>query len=48
MAYSQSSDPLSAHHADQTALFSRGEWVTERFCERDIQRTPNLEVLHVR
>jgi acyl-homoserine-lactone acylase len=48
MAYSQSSDPLSAHHADQTALFSRGEWVTERFCERDIQRAPNLEVLHVR
>jgi acyl-homoserine-lactone acylase len=47
MAYSQSSDPLSAHHADQTALFSRGEWVTERFCERDIQRAPHLEVLQV-
>ncbi|HEX6359365.1 penicillin acylase family protein [Actinophytocola sp.] len=47
MAYSQSSDPLSAHHADQTALFSRSRWVTERFCERDIQSAPNLEVLHV-
>lgn len=47
MAYSQSSDPLSPHHADQTALFSRGQWVTERFCERDIQRSPNLEVLEV-
>jgi acyl-homoserine-lactone acylase len=47
LAYSQSSDPLSPHHADQTALFSRGQWVTERFCERDIQRAPNLEVLQV-
>jgi acyl-homoserine-lactone acylase len=45
--YSQSSDPLSPHHADQTALFSRGQWVTERFCERDIRNAPNLEVLHV-
>jgi acyl-homoserine-lactone acylase len=47
MTYSQSSDPLSAHHADQTALFSRGQWVTERFCERDIQHAPNLEVVQV-
>ena len=47
MTYSQSSDPLSAHHADQTALFSRSRWVTERFCERDIQHAPNLEVLQI-
>src|SRR5439155_27185566 len=30
VAYSQSSDPLSPHHADQTALLSRKQWVTER------------------
>ncbi|WP_376771796.1 penicillin acylase family protein [Actinokineospora xionganensis] len=35
MAYSQSSDPLSPHHNDQTELSSRKEWVTERFCDVD-------------
>lgn len=35
MAYSQSSEPLSPHHTDQTELFSRKQWVTERFCDVD-------------
>ncbi|WP_442813508.1 penicillin acylase family protein [Streptomyces sp. NBC_01754] len=48
MAYSQSADPNSPHHADQTKLFSAGEWVTERFTEEQIGASPELQakVLH--
>ncbi|MGX6739405.1 penicillin acylase family protein [Streptomyces xantholiticus] len=48
LTYSQSSNPASPHYRDQTALFSDGEWVTSRFCERDIMRSPELEVVRVR
>ncbi|MGC8922392.1 penicillin acylase family protein [Streptomyces sp. PG2] len=48
LTYSQSSNPNSAHYADQTRLFSRGEWVTFRFCERDIRSSPALRVVRVR
>jgi acyl-homoserine-lactone acylase len=44
LTYSQSSDPTSAHHSDQTRLFSAGQWVTERFTERDIMASPALRV----
>ncbi|POX48785.1 penicillin amidase [Streptomyces sp. Ru71] len=47
LTYSQSSDPASPHFADQTRLFSRGEWVTSRFCERDILTSPGLRVIRV-
>jgi acyl-homoserine-lactone acylase len=47
LAYSQSSDPTSPHHADQTELFSRQEWITARFCERDILTSPDLQILKV-
>ncbi|MBX4174527.1 penicillin acylase family protein, partial [Streptomyces geysiriensis] len=48
LAYSQSSDPASPHHADQTRLFSGERWVTSRFCERDIRSSPDLRVVRVR
>ncbi|MGW0817374.1 penicillin acylase family protein [Streptomyces viridiviolaceus] len=48
LTYSQSSDPYSPHHADQTRLFSGERWVTSRFCERDILSSPALKVVRVR
>ncbi|MET9392973.1 penicillin acylase family protein [Streptomyces sp. NPDC006624] len=47
LTYSQSSNPHSPHHADQTRLFSGEKWVTSRFCERDILSSPRLEVVRV-
>ncbi|MEU8925307.1 penicillin acylase family protein [Kitasatospora sp. NPDC048545] len=44
LTYSQSSDPTSPHHADQTALFSAGRWVSERFTEAQILASPDLAV----
>ena len=37
LAPSQSSDPESAHFADQTELYSRKEWVRFPYCEAQIQ-----------
>ncbi|NUP77263.1 MAG: hypothetical protein HOV96_06920, partial [Nonomuraea sp.] len=48
LTYSLSADPTSPHHADQTALFSRGQWVTERFTEAEIAADPRLRVTTVR
>ncbi|MGW2118125.1 penicillin acylase family protein [Streptomyces zhihengii] len=48
LSYAQSSSPASAHHRDQTALYSGERWVTSRFCERDILASPELEVVRVR
>jgi acyl-homoserine-lactone acylase len=47
LTYSQSTDPTSLHHADQTRLFSEGEWVRSRFCEEDILAAPQLRVVHL-
>jgi acyl-homoserine-lactone acylase len=47
LTYSQSADPQSPHHADQTELFSQGRWVTDRFCEADILASPALEVIEL-
>nr|WP_189959649.1 penicillin acylase family protein [Streptomyces violascens] len=44
LAYSQSANPNSPHYADQTKLFSAGQWVTERFTEDQIAASPSLEV----
>ncbi|MEU6930802.1 penicillin acylase family protein [Streptomyces sp. NPDC046374] len=43
LTYSQSADPTSPHYADQTRLFSAGQWVTERFTEEQIAASPALE-----
>lgn len=48
LTYSQSSNPGSPHYSDQTELFSHERWVTSRFCERDILRSPELRVVWVR
>ncbi|MEU5317734.1 penicillin acylase family protein [Streptomyces sp. NPDC021056] len=48
LSYSQSSNPNSPHHSDQTRLYSQEEWVTSRFCEKDILTSPGLKVVHVR
>ncbi|WP_338693347.1 penicillin acylase family protein [Streptomyces sp. Q6] len=48
LTYSQSSNPKSAHYSDQTRLFSQKKWVTERFCEQDILKSPALKVVRVR
>lgn len=48
LTYSQSANPSSPHFADQTKLFSGGEWVTGRFCERDIWSASDLRVRYLR
>ncbi|MGW6710816.1 penicillin acylase family protein, partial [Streptomyces sp. NPDC054956] len=45
LTYSQSSNPASAHYADQTRLFSQERWVRSRFCEWDILTSPGLKVV---
>jgi acyl-homoserine-lactone acylase len=45
LTYSQSEEPSSPHHADQTELYSRKEWVTERFCQAAILASPELEIV---
>ncbi|MEV5491898.1 penicillin acylase family protein [Streptomyces bobili] len=47
LTYSQSSNPVSRHHDDQTRLFSGEKWVTSRFCEKDILSSPALRVVRV-
>jgi acyl-homoserine-lactone acylase len=37
LTYSQSSDPTSPHHADQTRLFSRHGWVEPPHCAKDVK-----------
>ncbi|WP_086738676.1 penicillin acylase family protein [Streptomyces glaucescens] len=48
LSYSQSSNPNSPHHADQTRLYSGERWVTSRFCEKDILSSPALRIVRVR
>jgi len=48
LTYSQSSNPKSPYFSDQTKLYSRGEWVKERFCEADILRSPALRTVVLR
>lgn len=48
LASSQSADPTSPYHADQTRMFSAGQWATGRFCEADIRASPALRVVHLR
>ncbi|MEU7281640.1 penicillin acylase family protein [Streptomyces sp. NPDC045431] len=48
LTYAQSSNPLSPHFGDQTALFSGERWVRARFCEKDILSDPALRIVRVR
>jgi acyl-homoserine-lactone acylase len=42
LTYSESVNPNSPHHGDQTALFAAKRWVTDRFTEHDILNDPHL------
>jgi acyl-homoserine-lactone acylase len=48
LTYGQSANPASPHYTDQTRLFSRKQWVTERFTEAEIAADPALEVTTLR
>jgi acyl-homoserine-lactone acylase len=48
LTYSLSTDPTDEHYADQTALFSRKKWVTDRFCASAIAASPVKQVTHLR
>jgi acyl-homoserine-lactone acylase len=45
ITYSESANPDSPHYADQTALFARGQMITERFTEPEINADPALRTL---
>lgn len=47
LAHSQSADPRSPHHRDQTALYSRRSWLRFPFCRSQIARTQLGETLVV-
>ncbi|HTU15442.1 MAG TPA: penicillin acylase family protein [Solirubrobacterales bacterium] len=44
LTYSQSENPKSKHYADQTRLFSKKKWVTDRFCKSQQMKSPGLRV----
>ena len=46
LTYSESSNPSSPHFADQTKLFSKKQWLTDRFCQSQIAADPHLQVDH--
>ncbi|HEH8510684.1 TPA: acyl-homoserine lactone acylase PvdQ, partial [Pseudomonas aeruginosa] len=48
LAFSQSSDPRSPHYRDQTELFSRQQWQTLPFSDRQIDADPQLQRLSIR
>jgi Penicillin amidase len=47
LTFSESANPVSPHHRDQTALFSRKQWVTERFTKAEINADPYLRTTTV-
>jgi acyl-homoserine-lactone acylase len=48
LTYSESANPASPHYRDQTVLFARGQWVTERFTQAQIDADPHLRTTIVR
>jgi len=47
LTYSESSNPTSPHFADQTMLFSRKQFLPDRFCPSQIMSDPQLLVTKV-
>jgi acyl-homoserine-lactone acylase len=47
LTYSESSNPTSPHFADQTKLFSKKQFLPDRFCPNQIAADPNLQVVTV-
>jgi acyl-homoserine-lactone acylase len=48
LTYSESSNPMSPHFADQTMLFSHKQFLSDRFCQSQIMSDPHLQVTTVR
>ena len=48
LTYSESSNPTSPHFADQTKLFSKKQFLPDRFCQSQISADPHLQVVTVR
>ncbi|MFI9387697.1 penicillin acylase family protein [Kutzneria sp. NPDC052558] len=44
LSYSESANPASPHHGDQTALFAAKKWVADRFSEGEILSSPSLSI----
>lgn len=47
LTYSQSQEPDSPHYADQTELYSKGQWIDFPFHEQDIVNNPDLRSLQL-
>jgi acyl-homoserine-lactone acylase len=47
LTYSESSNPTSPHFADQTKLFSKKEFLPDRFCPAQIAADPSLQTVTV-
>src|SRR5215472_1535339 len=47
LTYSESSNPSSPHFADQTKLFSKKQFLPDRFCPAQIAADPNLQTVTV-
>ena len=43
LTYSESDNPSSPHHFDQTRLFSQKQWLVDRFCMPAILASPALQ-----
>jgi len=48
LTYSESSNPSSPHFGDQTKLFSKKQFLPDRFCQSQIAADPHLQVMTVR
>jgi acyl-homoserine-lactone acylase len=48
LTYSESANPAAPHYTDQTTLFSRKQWVTERFTQAQITSDPQLRITILR
>jgi acyl-homoserine-lactone acylase len=48
LTYSESANPDSPHHTDQTVLFARKQWIAERFTEAEIHADPHLRTTSLR
>ena len=44
LTYSQSENPKSKHHSDQTKLFSRSEFVPMLYTNKEIRSDPKMKV----
>src|SRR6516225_7554864 len=48
LTYSESSNPTSPHFADQTKLFSKKQFLPDRFCQSQISADPHPQVATVK